>query len=138
MADLIEKQCKTCSHWLGTICEYRPWPTGEACADWEEGKPTSDLINRQTAINTLLKAYPLIQKEKLVEVVNGIPSAQPHWIPCSARLPEKKQSLLVTVADEVSPYTSDDEWTGTGFWAYGKRVSAWMPLPKPYGGESND
>lgn len=31
----VEKQCKSCSHWEGTICEYRPWPTGDACADWE-------------------------------------------------------------------------------------------------------
>lgn len=74
MSDLIEKQCKTCSHWQGTICEYRPWPTGEACADWEVDKPTADLINRQTAINTLLKAYPLMQKEKLVEVMETVPA----------------------------------------------------------------
>ena len=92
----------------------------------------SDLIDRKQALDAI--KYAELGCE--YEAIEALPSAQPHWIPCSERLPEKKQSLLVTVADEVSPYTSDDEWTGTGFWAYGKQVSAWMSLPKPYGGES--
>lgn len=70
-------------------------------------------------------------------VLKSVPSAQPEqqWIPCSERLPEKKQTVLVTVADEVQSYTTDDDWTGTGFWAYGKNVSAWMPYPEPWKGE---
>lgn len=36
----------------------------------------ADLINRQTAINTLLEAYPLMQKEKLVEVMETVPGAE--------------------------------------------------------------
>lgn len=109
----------------------------------------SDLIDRQVAIDKLQKEInewtpPFDDVIGAIRcgvrlarnIIEDLPSADPHWIPCSERLPEKKQSLLVTVADEVSPYTSDDEWTGTGFWAYGKRVSAWMPLPEPYGGES--
>lgn len=39
----------------------------------------SDLINRQTAINTLLKAYPLMQREKLVEVMETVPA---EVVPC--------------------------------------------------------
>lgn len=42
----------------------------------------SDLINRQTAINTLLKAYPLMQKEKLVEVMNGVPAEASEIVRC--------------------------------------------------------
>lgn len=36
----------------------------------------NDLINRQTAINTLLKAYPLMQREKLVEVMETVPGTE--------------------------------------------------------------
>ena len=31
----VEKQCLSCRYWLGTVCEFRPWATGEVCADWE-------------------------------------------------------------------------------------------------------
>lgn len=34
----------------------------------------ADLIDRQTAITTLLKAYPLMQREKLVEVMETVPA----------------------------------------------------------------
>ena len=70
---------------------------------------------------------------------------EPHWIPCSERLPEKYGNYLVTTDDgEVDIGSCDPEnkdrqdhfWSGCdadGFFWYGENiVIAWMPLPKHY------
>ena len=58
----------------------------------------------------------------------------PKWIPCSVRLPDKKQYVFVTInyfeLDVVM-----DIWDGDMFMYYGENVVAWMPLPEPYKGE---
>lgn len=71
--------------------------------------------------------------------------AEPHWIPCSERLPEEPFGCLVTVWD-TDPVTMDEfenilpyfvGWDGEQ-WNDGDglqcpfEVIAWMPLPKPY------
>jgi hypothetical protein len=71
--------------------------------------------------------------------------AEPHWIPCSERLPEEPFGCLVTVLD-TDPVTMDEfenilpyfvGWDGEQ-WNDGDglqcpfEVIAWMPLPKPY------
>lgn len=76
---------------------------------------------------------------------------EPHWIPCSERLPEDGQIVLAWVEwgayrvmkrdDEMWRDECDKEYY---FWeeqssemlSYKKDyVIAWMPLPAPYGGE---
>lgn len=69
--------------------------------------------------------------------VNRMPTIeQPHWIPCSERLPEENQICIVT--DETMKNTYEyrfcketyDEIQG---WTYMRhRIIAWMPLPEPY------
>lgn len=54
-----------------------------------------------------------------------------QWIPCSERLPDGEQHLLVSVHDN-SEFTTIDIWTGTTFWTFDHHVIAWMPLPEPY------
>ena len=52
----------------------------------------------------------------------------PDWIPCTERLPEKGEEVLVYVNDEilVANYSSG------GWWNYEfKGVTHWMPLPPP-------
>ena len=82
------------------------------------------------------------------------PSAQPEqrWIPCSERLPENDNEVLITVWDAEDDYVEvykgfyqgHEWWTQ---WCHGcskikgepcgeNIVIAWMPLPEPYkGGE---
>ena len=82
-------------------------------------------------------------------VIGNLPSArpQPHWIPCSERLPEKGNEVLVcydykghrfvltgTLYGDGKFYGYDDEYLTPEGRKYRKAV-AWMPLPEPYKGE---
>ena len=65
---------------------------------------------------------------------------QPHWIPCSERLPDEFGEYLVTkkaIGWNCEEYNSNDiaYFYNEGFHKADK-VLAWMPLPEPYGGES--
>ena len=116
----------------------------------------TDLISRQAAIKYLMDnmnwydedGYETdedYKRECITELINGVPSAEPHWIPCSERLPEEPFGCLVTVWD-TDPVTMDEfenilpyfvGWDGEQ-WNDGDglqcpfEVIAWMPLPKPY------
>lgn len=57
---------------------------------------------------------------------------EPHWIPCSERLPEKNDEVLVTGKVDNALYVDIDEWTGSDFWINAFSVIAWMPLPEPW------
>lgn len=63
--------------------------------------------------------------------------AEPQWIPCSERLPEKTQLCLVTektvVGLEICTRCFNKRNDG-GFWSgWGHTdVIAWMPLPEPH------
>ena len=69
---------------------------------------------------------------------------KPHWIPVSERPPKKDGRYQVTRLDYVTDtkfidilwYEKNTWWNrqATGDYA----VIAWMPLPKPYGGEANE
>ena len=62
--------------------------------------------------------------------VHNLPPAEPRWIPCSERLPEVKQKVLVQYADE-SMATKKCNDAGHLAWFYSNAV-AWMPAPEPY------
>lgn len=71
--------------------------------------------------------------------------AEPRWIPCSERLPEKLFGCLVTVWD-TNPITFDEfenilpyfvgwdgeQWNDDDGEQCPFEVIAWMPLPEPY------
>lgn len=69
-----------------------------------------------------------------------------RWIPCSERLPEDENYILVSFENftlpDIARYEENDE--GGAFYpgddeksysSYGLFVNAWMPLPDPYKGE---
>ena len=112
----------------------------------------SDLISRQAAIDALCedycyghhdcKRYPKCEN---LRAIQKLPSAQP-WIPCSERLPEHDgEKYLVTLYSDrinvVSVRISYCYMNRDGYWSdvpVGYKVTAWMPLPEPWKGESEE
>lgn len=80
----------------------------------------------------------------VTDLTLSLPDAKPHWIPCSERLPEKRKEnedteYLVTIDNGEFKYVTSDYWINWfGNWRWNdSEAIAWMPLPKPYGGESD-
>lgn len=67
------------------------------------------------------------------------PSAQPGWIPCSERCPDKSEWYLVTAEWDygLTAVTKDRYVVGEGWTCevFGAKCLAWMPLPKPWKGD---
>lgn len=84
---------------------------------------------RRTLFDQIVDAQPTID-------------AEPHWIPCSERLPEDDRSKVVTLANgnaEVGYYSNGDWWcVGDSFRLENPTVIAWMPLPDPYEVENDE
>ncbi len=88
------------------------------------------------------------------DILNGVKEQptiepEPHWIPCSERLPDEDYVLIskkptkisgskwyVTIAIRMAdPRSGKDNWRDTGFGVIpDDNVLAWMPLPEPYQG----
>lgn len=61
------------------------------------------------------------------------------WIPCSERLPEKFEDVLVITDNDIQRVWNLTESYGQllwedeyGYWSPFENVIAWMPLPQPY------
>ena len=78
-----------------------------------------------------------------VEAMDCLIDMLPKWIPCSERLPDIHEEVLVCDQNGmqrvyVTTRISDDEigWEDDyGFYQSLEDVQAWMPLPEPYKGE---
>lgn len=57
---------------------------------------------------------------------------QPHWIPCSERLPENGRRILFQM---TNGYIDVLRFNATGITNH---LVAWMPLPEPYGGDIDE
>ena len=73
-------------------------------------------------------AIPIIDIENAPTI-----EPEPHWIPCSERLPDGKEYVLVTDYGETN---IGRRFCGKWWLDYCgdkmKDVTAWMPLPEPY------
>ena len=96
----------------------------------------------------LLKETYLLEAERAIyQQILAMPSVtpqEPRWIPVSERLPEERGFYIVTekvfslnhkgryntMVEQVE--YSNGKWQRASFF----EVVAWMPLPKPYKGES--
>lgn len=116
----------------------------------EKGEKMNDIISRQAAIDAL-GDKPLAwtegeyelglqqQWEADVNAIKALSSAQ-QWIPCSERLPEIGQSVLLSVGGMYSAegcLREDGDWAQFRWDAIQRKdmVGAWKPLPEPYKGE---
>lgn len=100
-----------------SLCDY--------CGLNDEGK---------TAFRMAIKAL------ELFGISEHLPSAQ-RWIPVSERLPDEEDVPVLVTDDAGGMKTIDIDFcyrcedTGERFWYASQNVTAWMPLPEPYGGE---
>ena len=111
------------------------FPVSEAInSSSQPGLQMSDPIDRQAVIDAIKRSRFLVDAmEKVIKLPPSQP--EPQWIPCSERLPENDDSVLITHSQGVTK-----AWWNGRFWANGmtkkfKTVTAWMPLPEPYRGE---
>ena len=100
-----------------------------------------DMIYREDAIGAC--AYETIECYEARKAIRALPSAdrsQGEWIPCSERLPSEQGQYLITFPlcnGDLCVYVLsfckgkfyDGEWGDIEY----DDVTAWMPLPKPYG-----
>ncbi len=110
---------------------------------------SKDTIYRRDAIDALSCENPTeiyVFYDDAVKAIRRLPSAERkgEWIPCSERLPEKGDVVLITNAKgnvKHGQYRGVDfVANGNYYWWWKKNTSecvkAWMPLPEPYqGGE---
>lgn len=72
-----------------------------------------------------------------------------RWIPCEERLPEDDTLMLVNYIDErpdamdiwIGWHEAENVWYIDGeehSREHGNEVIAWMPLPEPYKGDTNE
>lgn len=83
------------------------------------------------------RAY--IDLEELLALVDGIPAADVEpvrrWIPCSERLPESTDRVLVAITackyPGITPELDTDRCVKGNWVRWGDNVTHWQPLPEP-------
>ena len=117
----------------------------------------SDNINRADAIEAVDERWGDIKRTNkrvakgheavyldMRATISALPSADAEWILCSERLPEYRETVIISTFWGVKTGYLDSTEAYGDFWEIIEEdgdtalhnVYAWMPLPKPYkGGE---
>lgn len=108
------------------------------------------MIDEKTLIeklkkNSIFKKITNVEGKNIYQIIEEQPKVN-EWIPVEKELPKTKGEYLVSyhpccwdnVLKEIR--VGLDSFRGKSSWAKNKyqKVIAWMPLPKPYGGNGND
>jgi len=106
---------------------------------------TGDTISRQAVIDALEKVadlyyyneawnYAIGRAEMEIEKLSSV-QQEPPWIPCSERMPDNDESVLISNSHGVTKaWWNGRFWTSIAVKKY-KTVTAWMPLPEAYKGD---
>lgn len=78
--------------------------------------------------------------EAIDMAIKALEKLEPHWIPCSERLPQDEDEVLVMMADGEFMDVGWVDFYGwwhvnsdiNGDWEERKDISAWQTLPEPY------
>ena len=113
-----------------------------------EQQPCEDAISRQAAIRLAEQGqvqgfeWQLKELIKLSSVTHAEKTGR--WIPVSDRLPEEDNEVLITIKSCSKWYICHSVYRDGLFWQKNfeynpyRNPIAWMPLPQPYNGESED
>jgi hypothetical protein len=117
-----------------------------------EQEPCEDAVSRQQAIefvneviggkNELADAI----RDGVEAVLSALPSVtpqEPRWISVKEKLPEERLGVLVWCPSRKNIYCAcyeNKQWwiVGSCWDRVTSEIVAWMPLPKPYGVESEE
>ena len=85
-------------------------------------------------IREMLEAQPEQECEKCIFRPFKQFQPEPHWIPCSERLPDKNGRYLCTNSRWGTYEVDLNIWycKPEPSWLWEQGVTAWMPLPEPY------
>ena len=132
-------------------------------AQMQKGETMNDMISRQAAIDAFYiqaddDGWWTGMVQDMEELLKGLPSVQPRWIPVTERLPDEDMEtgagiqysadVLITVYNSMDDetiidygHTIDGEWISDttdchipNWWT----VTAWMPLPEAYKGGQDE
>lgn len=102
-----------------------------------------DCISRQAALDCFCDWFDryghehTADEDPVYQSIAELPDVQPepHWIPCSERLPEKADYYLVQAMMNGDIFVA--RWE-VSYWNVKTPIIAWMPLPVRYKGDDTE
>lgn len=136
MADLIDRQAAIdlLKRWSGGY-SYIEYDTESAIYEFER------LPSAQPYTEAEIQKMQDLEQAELEKAFELGKAEANRWIPCSERLPETDDMMLVTCKPKKGEpnvnraYFMNGYWHGSGSMS---NVIAWMPLPEPYKPERSE
>lgn len=100
--------------------------------NWAKEQTTNNRLLKESDVLRIAFQLPYVVNSAFADAVKALPSAD-RWIPCSERLPEVHEVVLVTFEYDGDMLVGITERSQGGFWI-SENVVAWQPLPQPWKG----